>query len=72
MKTLGFLLIGTGVGLILFSLTMNVAVDGGADFGPMANNDLMNQRLIYAVIGSASVVSGFISLAIKAINRISP
>lgn len=71
MKTLGYVLIGLGVGLIIFSLTMNVALDGG-EYGLMANNDLMNQRLVYAVIGSASVICGFISLAIKAITRISP
>lgn len=71
MKTLGYVLIGLGIALIIFSLQMNVAVDGG-DLGLMANNDLMNQRLVYAVIGSASAICGFISLAIKAISRISP
>lgn len=71
METLGFILIGLGIAIIAYSLTMTIAVDGGDEFGLMANNDLMNQRLVYAVIGSTAVICGFISLAIKAISRIS-
>ncbi|MNU34497.1 hypothetical protein D3C71_230790 [compost metagenome] len=69
MRTLGFILIGVGVALIGNAFFMSVAVDGGDGFGAIANNDLLNQRLMYAVVGAGSVVSGFLSLILKAISR---
>lgn len=69
MRTLGFILISIGVALIGNAFFMSVAVDGGASFGAIANNDLLNQRLMFAVVGAGALVSGFLSLILKAISR---
>lgn len=69
MRTLGFILIGAGVALIGNAFFMSVAVNGGDSFGPVANNDLLNQRLLFAVVGASSVISGFLSLILKAVSR---
>ncbi|MNF18171.1 hypothetical protein D3C80_2220980 [compost metagenome] len=62
-------MIGAGVALIGNAFFMSVTVDGGDSFGPVANNDLLNQRLMFAVVGASSVVSGFLSLILKAVSR---
>jgi len=67
MRTVGYILIGVGVALIATAFFMNIGVDAG-EGSVIANNDLLNQRLLCGVVGTGSMVSGFLALILKAIR----
>lgn len=67
MRGAGFALLAIGLGLMTWAVLMNVSVPnpGGAEAGfpeAIANNDLMNQRLVLAIIGAGAFVSGWLAL----------
>ncbi len=68
MRIVGYILIGVGVALIASAFFMNIGVDAGDGAGAIANNDLLNQRLLCGVVGAGSMVSGFLALILKAIR----
>ena len=70
MLWIGRLLIGAGAGLMLWSLLMSVSVpDPSGQFAYLANNDLMNQRLLFGVLGGACLVSGWLALILNRLKR---
>lgn len=70
MRTLGFVLLGVGVALALYALGMDVAVsDPGGSYGALANNDLMNQRLLFGMLGTGAFISGWLALILAQMKR---
>lgn len=75
MKLFGVALICAGLALIGWAFVMNVAIDPAPMDGRLdliANNDLMNQRLMFAVVGSAVFLSGWLALILDRITAPSP
>lgn len=72
MKGFGVGLLFAGAAMVVWAFLMNVSVSG-SDYGDLprqiANNDLMNQRLMLAVVGSGAFVSGWLVLIL---SRLSP
>lgn len=68
MRIVGYILIGVGVALIASAFFMNIGVDAGDGADVIANNDLLNQRLLCGVVGAGSMISGFLALILKAIR----
>lgn len=80
MKRLAIVLILAGVGMMAFSLFMNVAVNAPdmtyADpllrSGVVANIDLIGQREVLAQVGTALFIGGWIAFAVQALRPVSP
>jgi hypothetical protein len=65
---LGIILVSIGAVAILYSLAMNVGVSSG--YGErIANADLMNQRLGYAIIGVGLFVAGTVLYGLSSLRR---
>lgn len=70
---LGRILIGVGVALFAFAFFMNVTVpDSSGEYAAIANNDLMNQRLLVAIAGLGSFLGGWLALILAAMKANSP
>lgn len=70
---LGRILIGVGVALFAFAFFMNVTVpDPSGEYPAIANNDLMNQRLLIAMAGLGSFLGGFLALILNAMKANRP
>ena len=70
MRWIGRALIGAGLVMMVWALTMNVAVpDPSGAFGDLANNDLMNQRLLFGVLGAGVFISGWLALILEQMKR---
>lgn len=70
MRTLGFILLAVGLALALYAIGMNVAVpDPSGDYAGIANNDLLNQRLLFGGLGGAAFVSGWLVLILDRLGR---
>lgn len=67
----GRVLVGIGIALIAFTFFMEVSVPdptGGLD--RIANNDLLNQRLLIAIAGTAAFIGGWLALLLDAVKRL--
>lgn len=69
MLIIGRVLIAIGLLLFAQALLMPVAVPDPGGMGPIANNDLMNQRLLFAVVGGAAFVGGWLALILRALKK---
>ncbi|MFN3585190.1 hypothetical protein [Phenylobacterium sp.] len=74
MKALGFALLAAGLALIGWAFVMSVAVESpaavidGFPDGLVANADLMNQRLLFGVIGAGLFISGWLALILDRLS----
>lgn len=70
MRWIGRALIGAGLVMMVWAVTMNVALpDPSGAYGDIANNDLMNQRLLYAMLGVGAFISGWLALILEQMKR---
>lgn len=70
MRWIGRALIGAGLVMMVWALTMNVTVpDPSGTYGGIANNDLMNQRLLFGLLGVGSFISGWLALILERMKR---
>lgn len=69
MRTIGRVLVGFGVGLTLWAFFMPVAVIEPLSGDAIANNDLLNQRLLFALTGCGAFVGGWLAMLLEAIQR---
>lgn len=69
MLNVGRGLIALGVAMLAWAFAMNVSVaDPTGEFASLANNDLMNQRLLFAITGSAAFIGGWLALLVRAVK----
>lgn len=69
MRMFGRVLIGIGVALTLAAFLMPVAVVEPLSGSVIANNDLLNQRLLFALAGSGTFIGGWLALILDAIQK---
>ena len=69
MRTIGRVLVGVGVALTLWAFFMPVAVIEPLSGDVIANNDLLNQRLLFALTGGAAFVGGWLALILEAVQK---
>lgn len=68
MRTIGRALVGMGVALCVWAFFMPVAVIEPMSGGAIANNDLLNQRLLFALVGGSLFIGGWLALILEAIR----
>lgn len=70
MVWIGRALIGAGLLMMVWAATMNVTVpDPSGLYGALANNDLMNQRLLFGMFGVGAFISGWLALILDQMKR---
>ena len=69
MRTVGRVLLAIGVALALWAFFMPVAVIEPLSGDAVANNDLLNQRLLFAFVGAGCFISGWLALILDALQR---
>lgn len=68
MRTIGRVLVAVGVALTLWAFFMPVAVVEPLSGEAIANNDLMNQRLLFALTGVGAFIGGWLALILGAVQ----
>lgn len=69
MRTIGRVLVGIGVALTLWAFFMPVAVIEPLSGDAVANNDLLNQRLLFALTGGGTFVGGWLAMILDALQK---
>jgi hypothetical protein len=70
MVWIGRALIGAGLLMMVWAATMNVTVaDPSGLYSALANNDLMNQRLLFGMFGVGAFISGWLALILEQMKR---
>ncbi len=61
-------LVAVGAALMVWALGMDVSIpDPTGTYGALANNDLMNQRLLFATVGAGTFISGWLALILRSL-----
>ncbi|WP_292085316.1 MULTISPECIES: hypothetical protein [unclassified Brevundimonas] len=66
---MGRVLVGIGVALTLWAFFMPVAVIEPLSGDVIANNDLLNQRLLFALTGGGTFVGGWLAMILDALQK---
>ncbi|HEY1071507.1 hypothetical protein [Brevundimonas sp.] len=62
-------MVGIGVALTLWAFFMPVAVIEPLSGDVIANNDLLNQRLLFALTGGGTFVGGWLAMILDALQK---
>lgn len=73
MRAVGFCLLALGAVITAWAFLMNVGVESTSEMAGfpdrVANNDLMNQRLLLGITGSGVFISGWLALIIDRLTQ---
>lgn len=69
MRIIGRALIVAGLALAVWSVMMQVAIPLPGTGELIANNQLLNQRLLLAVLGGSTAICGFLALIVAEMKR---